>query len=1323
MKRSVICFLIGVLAAAAVGSEMKPLLDHIAAPRRAMDLDGIWKMAEVRNQAVPETDAKGKKTVKYETVPLDPSKAKWKSVTVPYRTGWFGGEKDFYFRRDFQLAPDQVKRKRITLHFELIMENFTVWINGRKFQGRPDSGTHSVLDISSAVQSGRNEILVRVFNDFQNRRWADSMPLVSWAVVDLMGLNAPVHLEITDPLYVNQVKIRTDVTPEKVFHAEVLLKNGSDVSRTISLAASVAGEWKRDVPQVEIPAHGEKWIRISRKWPHAKLWSPDIPQLYHLDLRVLENGKAIDAYRQRFGFREFRIAGHRILLNGYPVIHRRLTWNPKSRDPEGIKKEIEVLKKHGVTTIRIFYPNLVERLAFFADETGLMLCPTTAVGGGAGGKSDAFWKLYHDHIRAIVRELQPHPSVAYWGVSNEFGTIYGTEGSPGEQATTGKQVKAAGVFESCDPTRFWTAHGEIDLGYPVRSKVGPAPVRSFHYPVPPNSSGKELPEIAYWYPDGKNAAWQRFNRKDKPLMISEDLFHGVTDQHLGMAKFAGDTTFSLDGYIKALRWAVRTFAAGYYLGGLSEWEPWCMYPDFPDNPLYRDFQLMPDYLIAIRGFFPNLHAGETDTRMLYVHNVRFTPQHCRLVKTIHLDGRRIGREEVKFLLNPGIPYQSPLKLSPPAVRKPAVYTIRFELFGNENRKLAEETFDYQVYPRKTRLSVPAETALLADGKSPLHGSSFPKGSHREVAKAIASGARQIVVDKILSFQEGIVLNDFVRKGGKVLAIDIRDQSWAPADFERRKPMTFLWKRNPDAFRGIDERSMRSWKPDGFLGDAYIPKNGDEDSFVLWDSGHMNGLVGANILWIVRGRGAWLLCQLPVTERFSSEPVAPYLLEALFAELEKPTPNLRLTRKVQLEKGSPSAEFFRKSEILFTEQETPGSVWYADCSGGLNEAMFRKMKSHCASGGIVIASELPRDTDPKILESLGLRLEDPFQPVPGKERDPHIGGWPEFVLSDSSGIFAGISTDDLFRANNGKMWNYFRYQMIGEFPPRDKRHPELSAIHAKIVALPGSKAKLHTLPASFAEIPIGKGRLLLSTLKIQQFRSKFERKTKYFLRTLFNNLGAATAKPRSFHEYMQVDLSRSVNRNLWNNPKYQKKDGSFDPVGWFGTGNDMRYFPVNLCGWSMEANNYCPVQPFPQDPVNYGGILFRLIDPEKNAGKAVLVIQPGETVTLPMPGRKIHRLYFLGADNGFQTNVTIAFNANPEKTEMKHGVHYGIYRWTDHVTLGKIGWTGYSMIDSSTSLYVWGIRNPEPESALKSITLQNLSSKESLAILAVTAELK
>ena len=49
MKRSVICFLIGVLAAAAVGSEMKPLLDHIAAPRRAMDLDGIWKMALSRS--------------------------------------------------------------------------------------------------------------------------------------------------------------------------------------------------------------------------------------------------------------------------------------------------------------------------------------------------------------------------------------------------------------------------------------------------------------------------------------------------------------------------------------------------------------------------------------------------------------------------------------------------------------------------------------------------------------------------------------------------------------------------------------------------------------------------------------------------------------------------------------------------------------------------------------------------------------------------------------------------------------------------------------------------------------------------------------------------------------------------------------------------------------------------------------------------------------------------------------------------------------------------------------------------------------------------
>ncbi len=335
MKQSVFCFLIGVLAAAAVGSEMKPLLHHIAAPRRAMDLNGTWEMTQIRNKAVPETDAKGKKRIKYETVPLDPSKNKWRSVTVPYRTGWFGGEKDFYFRRAFNLSSDMVKRKRITLHFELIMENFTVWINGREFQGRPDSGTHSVLDISSAVQSGRNEILVRVFNDYQKRRRADSMPLVSWAVTNLMGINAPVHLEITDPLYVDQVKIQTDVTPEKVFHAEVLLKNASDISRNVSLAASVSGEWKSDVPRVEIPAHGEKWIKISRKWPHAELWSPDTPRLYQLELSVLENGKAIDAYRQRFGFREFRIAGHRVLLNGYPVIHRRLTWSPRSRVRKG----------------------------------------------------------------------------------------------------------------------------------------------------------------------------------------------------------------------------------------------------------------------------------------------------------------------------------------------------------------------------------------------------------------------------------------------------------------------------------------------------------------------------------------------------------------------------------------------------------------------------------------------------------------------------------------------------------------------------------------------------------------------------------------------------------------------------------------------------------------------------------------------------------------------------------------------------------------------------------------------------------------------------
>ncbi len=66
--------------------------------------------------------------------------------------------------------------------------------------------------------------------------------------------------------------------------------------------------------------------------------------------------------------------------------------------------------------------------------------------------------------------------------------------------------------------------------------------------------------------------------------------------------------------------------------------------------------------------------------------------------------------------------------------------------------------------------------------------------------------------------------------------------------------------------------------------------------------------------------------------------------------------------------------------------------------------------------------------------------------------------------------------------------------------------------------------------------------------------------------------------------------------------------------------DMRYFPVNRTGIDPDLRVPCPLEPFPQEPVNYGGIDFTLVDPDQNKGAACLVLEPKQNIEIKL-GRK------------------------------------------------------------------------------------------------------
>ncbi len=1327
-----------------LGSEaaLKPLARHVIAPRRMIDLGGEWDFAQV-----------GEKGAKISV---------WGKVVIPWGMESMSSRDIHYFRRFVDL-PDDVSGKRVLFKAERILDTYSLIINGTRFPAATTFEMPWENDITSAVKPGRNEIIVEVTNDFGRRDPNDALYPYPWSLRGYWGISRPVHLEIMSPISIDSVVVQTKVMPEKIFTVKTTVTNATDTATSVRLTAQIGENvesedcrvspamtlLKVESDVVVIPAKGAKEIVLEKKWPDAKLWDPEHPNLYDaaFHLSALNSRHLLDAYRQRFGFREIAIKGHQFLVNGKPYIHRRTSHpfptDDRTPDETVLTNQLATLRACGVTGLRLTGREWL-RWIDVADRYGAFITPVPPIGTKAARKTDKFWKILPFYYTKMIKAVINNPSVFAWGLGCEFGTVYGgDEGGPLEKATQEKQVACARVAEELDPTRAWTFCGEIDVSYPAKGTVGPAPIRSFHYPIATASDGVTFPESAYWYAKG-HLSWHRISTKDKPLVISEDLYHGTIDNVVSMAKVGGDSVYGMEGYAKTLHTITRALVDGYYFSGLGGWETFGTFQSRGDkNFLNRLGPLMPNYHIATRENFPNLRGGEQAVRNVYCYNQLFTPYDCELVREDWFEGKKVFEETRKFPLDQGERHHEKIVIDAPRVMKPGKYEVRFKLVGrnpvipgsrtfnyqpttNNYQLLTTRTYTYTVFPKKTKIAAKGKTALLASADSVLRTAKFPHGVFDTAGAALASGAKAIVVDKVLTSKEGRALNDFVWAGGRVLLVEAQEKSWTPLMIEFRRPMSFVWRRNDDRMRTMNQDWLKAWMPDHTLGDSSYPKP-TADARILWDCGQKDGLTNANILWVNRGKGAWFLCQLPVLSRFAVEPAAPFVLQAVMDEFAVGVKEL--TGRAVCAAGSTAAELLASLKIEADHRApTKGDVLMVDASRGLDAAQCAALNAHAAGHGTTLLLEPQPGTNTEFLAELGIRLlpfEKTFTVINGNRHQ--TDGTPKWLRrKDNSGLLAGLTTEDTFWRSSRSVDLYMRRMMFDEPNPWFTTGEPSPAVTGRMEIQPGKKVKVLTDPAGIVVCPYRKGKVIVVTLRFSALAAAYPQRAGRLLRTLLNNLGVKTVTPERVHDYRFIDISSVFNRGLWNDPVYRKPDGSFDPVGWFGTENDMRFFPVNLCGWSMAARNHCPKDPFPTEPMNLGGVKFLLADPAKHKGRGCLVLEPGTSVRIKLPdGLKAQKFYFLGAQGGTGKGPILEMRLpTVEKPVVFNGgnEHFGMYRWAVAVKKGTVAWSGETLKDDCASLYNWFGENAVPEKVVTWMELENVGTKDPVAIIAVTAEL-
>lgn len=253
------------------------------------------------------------------------------------------------------------------------------------------------------------------------------------------GISRPVVLEKLGGIYITKLHFTPIWEGNKWFcDIEVGLENLADEMFSGKVDLHLEDETIA-VLSVEIEGNSKKNFMIEHiACPQVTAWSPENPVLYSI-ATILEDGQgtAVDDLIDRIGFREVRIQGKDILLNGNKL--RIKGFNRHEDHPHfggaipyaAMQYDLMLMKDMGANSVRTsHYPN-DELFLDLCDELGILVWEENHARGLSEEdmRNPNFEKQCEDCIREMIEAHYNHPSIYIWGILNECAshTEYGKE--------------------------------------------------------------------------------------------------------------------------------------------------------------------------------------------------------------------------------------------------------------------------------------------------------------------------------------------------------------------------------------------------------------------------------------------------------------------------------------------------------------------------------------------------------------------------------------------------------------------------------------------------------------------------------------------------------------------------------------------------------------------------------------------------------------------------------------------------------------------------------------------------------------------------------
>lgn len=349
-----------------------------------------------------------------------------------------GKDYELWYNREFNL-PSKWRNNRVLLHFGAVDWKADVWVNDIKVGQHKGGYTPFSFDITPALVNGSNSIMVKVWDPtdqgYQPRGKQVNDPHGIW-YTPVTGIWQTVWLEPVPETYIKDLKITPDIDKNLLIveavtninslskKIEVKVKEGNNVVAT--------GQSINNEPvEIVMPQN-------------VKLWSPNNPYLYNVEVVIWEGNKQIDKVDSYTAMRKYSMKRNdkgivRLQLNNKDLFHfgpLDQGWWPDglytAATDEALEYDIIKTKDLGFNMIRKHVKVEPARWYSHCDRHGIIVWQDMPNGdrgpewqmhsyftGSERERSTESEANFRQEWKELIDYLYSYPSVGVWVPFNE----------------------------------------------------------------------------------------------------------------------------------------------------------------------------------------------------------------------------------------------------------------------------------------------------------------------------------------------------------------------------------------------------------------------------------------------------------------------------------------------------------------------------------------------------------------------------------------------------------------------------------------------------------------------------------------------------------------------------------------------------------------------------------------------------------------------------------------------------------------------------------------------------------------------------------------